>query len=88
MKSDGGGLLGFVIVSTIFSLMKLSFFSLLRYSVSEFSSDILRGRIDRQVTIVALELSTDCDISLPSFLMGPRTRPMHSFSDVNEFGVL
>ena len=53
-KSPPSDLLGFIIVSTIFSLMKLSIFSLLCCSVSEFSSDILRGRIDRWGAIVAL----------------------------------
>ena len=57
-------------------------------SVSEFSSDVLRGRIDCQGTIVALEVSTTCDISLHSLLMGQRTRPRHYFAAGNEFGVL
>ena len=88
MKADGSGLLGFVIASPIFSLMALSKVSLLRCLVFEFSSDILRGCIDCRGDIVALDMSTDCDISLPSLLMGPRTRPRHFFADGNEFGVL
>ena len=77
----------FGIASPSFSLMKSSKFYLLRCSVSEVSSDMLRGRIDRQSTIVALEVSTACDISLPSFLMGS-AYPRHSFTAGNDFGVL
>ena len=88
MKADGGGLLGFVIAPPRFSLLILSKVSLSRCSVSEFSSDMLRGRLDRQGTIVDLEVRNACDISLPSFLMGTITRPRHSFADGNEFGVL
>ena len=85
MKADGGGLFGFVVALPIFTLMTLSTVSLLRCSVSEFSSDMLRGRIDCQGTIVALEVIAACDISLPSLLMGPRNRPGHSFAAGNEF---
>ena len=48
---------------------------------------MLRGRIDRQGTIVALEVSTACDISLPLLLMGLRSSPRHSFVAWNEFGL-
>ena len=85
---NGGGLLDFVIASSIFSLIKLSKVSLLCCSVSEFSSDMLRGWIDIRGNIVALEVSTACEISLPSLLMGPRTRPMHYFAAGKEFGGL
>ena len=88
MKAYGGGLLGFFIASPSFSLITLSNVSLLRCSVSELSSNMLRGWIGSKGAIVALEVSTSCDISLPSFLMGPRTHPSHSFPARNEFGVL
>ena len=88
MKADGGGLLGFVVSSPSLSLIVLSNIFLLRCYVSEFSSDMIRGLIYRLVTIVALGLSTTCDISLPSFLMTPGTRPRHSFASENDFGVL
>ena len=88
MKVDSGVLLGFVIASPSFYLMIAPKVPLLRYSVSEFSLDILRGQIYRWGTIVALEVITACDISLTSFLMGTRTRLGHSFADGNEFVVL
>ena len=62
MKADGGGLIGFVIASPSFSFIKLSKVSLLHFSVSEFSSDMLRERIYLRGTIVALEVSTACGI--------------------------
>ena len=88
MEAYGGGLPGFFIASPMFSSMKLSKVYLLRCSVSEFSLDMLRGRIDRRGDIVDLEVITACDISLPSFLMGLRIRPRHSFAVGNEFGVI
>ena len=88
MKLDGGGLLGFVIALPSFSLMALSNVSLLRCYISKFSSYMLKGRIDLQGTIVALEVSTACNISLPLFLMGPRNFPRHYFAAGNEFLVI
>ena len=88
MKADGGGLFGLVIASPILSLIILSNISLLHCSVYEFSSDVFRGRIYCRGTIVALEVITACDISLPLFLMGPRNHPRHYFAAGNEFGVL
>ena len=88
MKADGGSLIGFIIASPRLSVMILSNIYLFRCSVSKFSSDMIRGRIDRWGTIVALEVSTACDISIPSLLMGTRTRPMHSFAAGNEFGFI
>ena len=88
MKEDGGGLLVFVIASPSFYLMKLSNVYHLRYSVSEFSLYMLRWRIYCQGNIGALEVSTACDILIPSFLMGTRTLPRHSFAAGNDFGVI
>ena len=68
--------------------MILSQISLFRCSVSKFSSAMLRGMIDRWVNIVALKVRTVCDISITSFLMGPRNSPRHYFADGNEFGVI
>ena len=85
---NGGGLLDFVIASSIFSLIKLSKVSLLCCSVSEFSSDMLRGWIDIRGNIVALEVSTAYGISLPPFFIGQRTRPTNCFAAGDEFGVL
>ena len=88
MKADGGGLLGFVIAQPSFSLMKLSKVYLLCCSVSELILDMLRGRIYFQGIIIALEVGTVCNISLPSLLRGPRTLPRHYFAAGDEFGVL
>ena len=83
MKSDGGGLFGFFVSSPSLSLMVSSKIPFLHFSVSEFSLDMLRGRIYSRDTIVALEVINACDISLPSFLMGTSTLLRHSFVDGN-----
>ena len=88
MKAGGGVILGFVVSSPRLSLMTLSKVSLLSSYVSEFSSYMLRGKIHCRVTIVALEVITVCDISLPSFFMGLRACPRHYLVDGKEFGVL
>ena len=88
MKVDGGGLLKFDIASLSFYLMTLSKVSLLYCSVSEFSLGMLIGWNDHYGNIVALEVITDCEISLPSSLMGLRNFPRHYFVAGNEFGFL
>ena len=49
---------------------------------------MFKGRIDCQGTIVALEVSTACDISLLSFSMCLRTHTRNSFAAGKEFGVI
>ena len=83
MKAGCGGLFGLVMASPSLSLIILLNIYLLRCSVSEFCPCVFRGRIDCRGTIVALEVSTACDISLPSLFMGLRTRPRNSFVDGN-----
>ena len=88
MKAVGGGFVSLVMASPRLALMILSKKNLLHCSFSKLCPDVFRGQIDRQGAIFALEVSTFREISIPPFLMGPRTRPRHSFMAGNEFGVL